>query len=328
MGVPHGIVVLDKPAGITSRDAVDHACKRLKTREIGHCGTLDPLATGVLVLVVGRARRLQELLAKSRKVYRARIRLGATSVTDDAEGPITMREPAPTPPTEEQVRTAAARFVGEIEQRPPRYSAVKVDGERLYDLARRGEGIDAPMRKVRVYSLEVTNYQWPDVELVVESAGGTYVRSIARDLGEVLGTGGYLAQLARTASGGFQQAEATQLEALDVQHVLPLENALRHFPRIDIAASQALRLGNGAVVRAELPPLALAGDETLFGWVNGHAVALLKKAGPQRVRSQRLLITAPELQKLADEELAAGPKQGDAWSASGGAASYADDERR
>lgn len=323
MAVPHGIVVLDKPAGITSRDAVDHACKRLKTREIGHCGTLDPLATGVLVLVIGRARRLQELLAKSRKVYAARIKLGATSVTDDSEGPITETNPLPPPPTEEQVRSGAARFVGEIEQRPPRYSAVKVDGERLYDLARRGEGIDAPMRKVTVYELQVTAYQWPFIDLTVASAGGTYVRSIARDLGAQLGTGGYLAQLARTESGGFRQSEATTLEQLGPEHVLPLENALRHFPRVDIAASQALRLGNGAAVRAEVPPLSLADDSPVFGWVNGHAVALLAKAGPQRVRSSRLLVTLPELQRLADEELAAAPQQ-----AQRERASYDDDERR
>lgn len=322
MGVPHGIVVLDKPVGITSRDAVDHACMRLKTREIGHCGTLDPLATGVLVLVIGRARRLQELLAKSRKVYIARIRLGATSVTDDAEGPISVREPTPAPPAEELVRTAAARFIGEIEQRPPRYSAVKVDGERLYDLARRGVGIDAPIRKVRVYDLQVTAYHWPDVEMTVTSAGGTYVRSIARDLGEMLGTGGHLAQLARTESGGFKQSEATTLEALGPEHVLPLENALRHFPRIDIAAAQAVRLGNGAVVRAEVPVQSLISEEPLFGWVNGKAVALLANAGPQRVRSQRLLITLPELEQLAEQEFAAGQQS------SGSGASYSDGERR
>ncbi len=327
MGVPHGIVVLDKPAGITSRDAVDHACKRLKTREIGHCGTLDPLATGVLVLVVGRARRLQELLAKSRKVYGARIRLGATSVTDDAEGPITVRDPMPAPPAEERVVEAASRFVGEIEQRPPRYSAVKVDGERLYDLARRGEGIDAPMRKVRVYELKVTSYRWPDLELTVASAGGTYVRSIARDLGEMLGTGGHLAQLCRTESGGFRLDEATALDALGPQHVLPLENALRHFPRVDIAAAQAARLANGAAVKVDLPPLALQGDEHLFGWVNGHAVALLTRAGPQRVRSQRLLITVEELEQLANAEFAGG-SGGPGPAGGAGGASYADDERR
>src|SRR6185369_13701909 len=174
MSAPHGIVVLDKPAGITSRDAVDTACKVLKTREIGHFGTLDPLAKGVLVLVVGRARRLQELLARSRKVYVARIRLGANSETDDAEGPITPVEPLPPPPSHDALVQALAPFRGEIDQRPPRYSAVKVDGERLYDLARRGQGIDAPMRRVKIYEIELTKYAWPDVELRVACAGGTY----------------------------------------------------------------------------------------------------------------------------------------------------------
>jgi tRNA pseudouridine55 synthase len=324
MGVPHGIVVLDKPAGITSRDAVDHACKRLRTREIGHCGTLDPLATGVLVLVVGRARRLQELLARSRKVYEARIKLGASSVTDDAEGPITETTPAPAAPESAAVAAGVAAFVGEIEQRPPRFSAVKIDGERLYDLARRGESVDAPPRKVRVYSIDLLKYEWPEVELRVACAGGTYVRSIARDLGAQLGTGGYLAGLARTESGGFKLAEAAKLDQLGPEHVLPLENALRHFPRIDIAASQALRLGNGAAVHADLPPAALATDETLFGWVNGQAVALLKKQGPHRVRSQRLLVSMDELHRLADAEFAAGDAAGVGVQRAG----YSDDERR
>lgn len=330
MGLPHGIVVVDKPAGITSRDAVDHACKRLRTREIGHCGTLDPLATGVLVLVVGRARRLQELLARSRKVYEARVRLGATSNTDDGEGPITETMPAPTAiPTEEQLRAALSTFVGEIEQRPPRFSAVKIDGERLYDLARRGEVVEPPMRKVTVYSIELLSYAYPDVSLRVASAGGTYVRSIARDLGAKLGTGGYLAQLSRTESGGFKLSEAAALPTLGPEHVLPLENALRHFPRVDIAAAQALRLGNGAVVHADLPATSLAADETIFGWVNGEAVALLKKQGPNRVRSQRLLVSIEELRRLAEAEFASG----DAVAAARAAddlerASYLDDERR
>ncbi len=330
MALPHGIVVLDKPAGITSRDAVDHACRVLRTREIGHCGTLDPLATGVLVLVIGRARRLQELLSRSRKVYEARIRLGATSVTDDAEGPLTETTPLPPPPEEATVRDAMAGFVGEIDQRPPRYSAVKIDGERLYDLARRGEGIDPPARRVTVYTIELLRYAWPDVELRVACAGGTYVRSIARDLGALLCTGGYLAALSRVESGGFKLSEAATIETLGPEHVLPLENALRHFPRIDVAAAQAVRLGNGAVVRAELPTLSLASDETLFGWVNGNAVALLKKAGPNRVRSQRLLVSMEELQRLAEAEFAAGDSAAAAARAGAGAdrASYLDDERR
>jgi tRNA pseudouridine55 synthase len=323
MAVPHGIVVLNKPAGITSRDAVDIACKALKTREIGHCGTLDPLATGVLVLVVGRARRLQELLARSRKVYVGRVRLGATSETDDAEGPLTPTMPEPAAADEATLRAALEKFRGDIEQRPPRYSAVKVEGQRLYDLARRGQGVDAPMRKVRIYEIELQRYAWPDVEIRVACAGGTYVRSIARDLGAALGTGGYLAELCRTESGGFQLSEATAPDALTPAHVLPLENALRHFPRVDIAAAQAIRLANGAAVHAELPAATLATEETIFGWVHGHAVALLKKQGPNKVRSQRLLITVHELQRLAEEELAAGDA-----SPLGIAATYSDDERR
>jgi tRNA pseudouridine55 synthase len=303
MASPDGILVIDKPAGITSRDAVDLACKRLRTREIGHCGTLDPLATGVLVLVVGRARRLQEILSRSVKVYRAEVALGAVSETDDAEGPIHPREEPGEAPPEQRVREAAGIFVGEIEQRPPKFSAVKVAGKRLYDLARKGEAVEAPMRKVRVVSIEVKEYEYPRVVLEIACAGGTYVRSIARDLGDALGTGGYLAALTRTEAGSFRLDQARAPEVIERDDVLPIESALVNFPRIDVAATQARRLANGADVRVQLPILSLEQEEILFGWVHGRAVAILKKVGPAQVRSSRMLVHLDELMELAEEEL-------------------------
>jgi tRNA pseudouridine55 synthase len=302
---PSGILVLHKPAGITSRDAVDFACKRLRTREIGHCGTLDPLATGVLVLVVGRARRLQDLLSRSRKEYAAEIRLGAVSETDDAEGPLhETPDPGP-PPAEEAVRGALRSFVGEIEQRPPRFSAVKVEGKRLYELARKGQDVEPPLRTVRVFSIELLHYEYPVVKVVICCAGGTYVRSIARDLGAALGTGGYLAGLCRTGSGAFTLEHAADPETLDRDDVLPLEEALRQFPRVDIAAAQARRLANGADVVADTGQFSLDQEETIFGWLNQRAVAILKKTAPGKVRSARLLVTPEELYELADQELRA-----------------------
>ncbi len=310
MAIRSGVLVLNKPAGITSRDAVDVACDRLRTREIGHCGTLDPLATGVLVLVVGRARRLQELFSRSVKVYRAKVQLGHTSETDDAEGPLHEVEVSGALPTEEEVRRIAAQFVGEIEQRPPRYSAVKVEGKRMYALARKGAEVEAPLRTVRVFENEVEAYDYPGVQLRVACAGGTYVRSIARDLGEALGTGGYLEQLCRTESGGFSVEQAVSPDAVEESHILSLEEALSSFPRVDIAGSQARRLANGAEVRVDLPVLSLAEEKTLFGWVNGKAVAILKKIGPSRVRSGRMLVLPEELLELADEELRASTSAG------------------
>lgn len=305
MSAPSGILVLDKPQGITSRDAVDLACRNLRSREIGHCGTLDPLATGVLVLVLGKARRLQDLLSRSRKVYRARVKLGADSATDDAEGPVTPREDAAPAPSAEVLHRAVAAFRGEIEQRPPKFSAVKVDGQRLYDLARQGKEVEAPVRTVTVYEIEVESYEWPHVELCIACAGGTYVRSIARDLGESLGTGGYLESLCRVESGGFSLDQAVAPETCSRDAVLPLEQALASFPRLDIAATQARRLANGADVRVDLPLMSPAEERGLFGWVHGRAVSLLKKVGPNKVRSQRMLVTVEELIELADAELAA-----------------------
>ena len=305
MTSPSGILVLDKPAGITSRDAVDEACRRLKTREIGHCGTLDPLAKGVLVLVLGRARRLQELLSRSLKVYEARVRLGASSETDDAEGPLHPCEGELSPPSQEVVERVVAGFHGEIEQRPPAYSAVKVEGKRLYAMARKGEKVEAPMRTVRVFEIEVLRYEWPNVDLRIGCAGGTYVRSIARDIGEALGTRGYLRDLVRVGSGGFNQEVAVAPEVVELKDVLPLEDALRDFPSVHIAAMQARRLANGAEVRAELPNLGLDEETHLFGWVHGRAVAMLKKVGPSKVRSARLLVSPERLLELAEEELRA-----------------------
>ncbi len=298
-----GILIVNKPARITSREAVDAACKRLRTKEIGHCGTLDPLATGVLVLVVGRARRLQDLLSRSRKVYLATLRLGGRSETDDAEGPITWVDPEPMAPSEETVRRIAAQFVGEIEQRPPSYSAIKLQGKRLYELARAGTKVDAPARKARVFELEVLEYDFPRVRTRIACAGGTYVRSIARDLGENLGIGGFLESLCRIESSGFDLSRALAPEVVDGSHLLPIEEALPLYPRIDIAAAQVRRLANGAAVHCELPPLRLDQDEQLFGWVNGRAVAWLKRSGVRQVRSNRLLVTPEELQALAEEEL-------------------------
>jgi tRNA pseudouridine55 synthase len=238
-------------------------------------------------------------------VYRAVIRLGAFSETDDAEGPLHPFEPPPTPPSSEALERCVRTFVGEIEQRPPNYSAVKIGGQRLYDLARRGEAVEAPLRTVHVHEIDLEDYSFPEVTLRVSCAGGTYVRSIARDLGEILETGGYLAELSRIESGGFSLREGADLENLQRSDVLPLEQALQQMPRVDIAAMQAKRLANGAVIRADLPPLSLDPDEPLFGWVHGRAVALLKREGPGQVRAGRLLITVDDLKDLAEQELAA-----------------------
>lgn len=209
-----GILNLDKPAGISSAHAVNRV-KRLLPRgtKIGHAGTLDPFATGVLLLLVGKATKLCESLMGQRKGYRATVKLGARTATDDPESPEELVEVVSVP-GEADVRAAAGRFVGAIFQRPPNFSAMKIGGQRAYKLARSGETVELAERTVQVYELRVVTYHWPLVELEIECGRGTYIRSIARDLGEALGTGGYLTRLRRTFIGEYREAEAVTLETL------------------------------------------------------------------------------------------------------------------
>ena len=213
-GTLNGIINLDKPAGMTSARAVD-AVKRLLPRgtKVGHAGTLDPFATGVLLLLVGKATKSCERLMDAPKQYEATVKLGATTETDDPESPETPT-PNVAPVTAAQVQAAARQFVGEILQRPPAYSAMKVGGRRSYDLARKGELVRHEARPVRVYGLEVVEYEWPLIRLRVDCGRGTYVRSLARDIGEALRVGGYLTELRRTRVGPFEAAGAVTPQRL------------------------------------------------------------------------------------------------------------------
>jgi tRNA pseudouridine55 synthase len=199
----NGWLVIDKPQRITSRGALDRVKRWFprKTR-IGHTGTLDPLATGVLVVAIGQATKQAEAVQAMPKVYRAAVRLGCTSDTDDADGTVTETSGCAIP-TEEQITRALPRFLGTILQLPPKFSALKVEGRRAYDLARKGQEVELKPRPVSVYSIRLLRYEWPLVELEIECGKGTYIRSIARDLGEALGTGGMIEQLRRTKVGPF-----------------------------------------------------------------------------------------------------------------------------
>lgn len=214
-----GVINVDKPAGVSSARVVGRV-KRLLPRgiKIGHAGTLDPFATGVLLLLVGKATKSCEKLMGQRKGYDATIKLGARTATDDPES---SEEPTAVAaiPTERQIRLAAQAFVGEIEQRPPIFSAMKIDGQRAYKLARRGERVEMKSRKITVYSLDVLQYTWPVVNVRIECGRGTYIRSIARDLGDALATGGYLTELRRTFIGGFTVDQSVTLEKLSADGV-------------------------------------------------------------------------------------------------------------
>ena len=211
-GSTSGILVLDKPAGISSAGAVSRV-KRLLPRgtKIGHAGTLDPFATGVLLLLIGKATKLCEKLMDEPKRYETTIKFGATTATDDPESAEETREVV-RPPTLEQIEVALRPFVGPIQQRPPIYSAIKIGGRPAYDLARKGHDLRMEARTVQVYGITVLKYEWPLLSLRIDCGRGTYIRSIARDLGETLSVGGYLTALRRTRVGPFGVSNGVTME--------------------------------------------------------------------------------------------------------------------
>jgi tRNA pseudouridine55 synthase len=235
-----GLVVVDKPGGITSHDVVARVRRLAGTRKVGHAGTLDPLATGVLVLGVDRATRLLGHLTLTDKRYDATLRLGVATTTDDAEGDV-VSEAATDHLTEADVRAALATQVGVLEQVPTAVSAVKVDGKRAYERVRAGEEVELRPRRVTVHELVVHAVSGPEVTISVHCTSGTYIRAIARDVGRLLGVGGHLTALRRTAVGPFGLDEARTLDDLaDDFSVLPIADAARStFPSVDLDPGEA-----------------------------------------------------------------------------------------
>lgn len=254
-----GFLNLNKPPGLTSHDCVARVRKLLRMKRVGHGGTLDPAATGVLPIAVGRATRLLQYLSHQ-KVYRATIRFGLITETDDLEGAVISATPVPWL-TLAYVEAALPPFIGAIQQVPPRYSAIQVGGKRLYDRARAGEQIEVPVRTVEIQRIQVLDWQsgdFPELEVMITCGTGTYIRSIARDLGAALGTGGTLAMLMRTASSGFQLADSLTLETLAAQiesaafQPIPPEAVLLHHPAIELDATQAKQWSLGQRIPKEL----------------------------------------------------------------------------
>ncbi len=245
-----GILNIDKPAGITSHDVINRVRRVAQMRRVGHAGTLDPLATGVLLVCLGRATRLVEYLTGQPKTYEAVIRMGQTTDTYDAEGTITAEHSIAF--TEADLAPALTQFRGEIEQVPPMYSAVKQDGQPLYKLARQGKEVARPSRRVTIYELGILDWQPPLLSLRITCSKGTYIRSLAHDLGEVLGCGGHIAALRRTAVGSFTLDTAVSLDDLTPDnlgnYLLPMDTAVSHLPRLDLPELDANRLLMGQTV--------------------------------------------------------------------------------
>ncbi len=275
-----GLVLVDKPSGLTSHDVVARVRRLAGTRKVGHAGTLDPMATGVLVVGINRATRLLGHLMLTEKTYDATIRLGESTVTDDAEGELVAAVEAGEldPAT---VREALRGFVGEIQQVPTSVSAVKVDGRRAYQRVRAGEDVDLPARTVTIHDLSVhevrSHDRVTDVAVSLRCSSGTYVRAVARDLGRRLDVGGHLVALRRTAVGGFTASESRTLDQLsDDFEVHPIaEAARRSFPAVDLSSGQADDVRFGRPLAADLggsdPVAVFAPDGEFLALYAAHA---------------------------------------------------------
>jgi len=280
-----GILVIDKPAGLTSHQVVGRVRRVLGTRKVGHAGTLDPMATGVLIVGVNRATRLLGHLALHDKEYRATIRLGRSTSTDDAEGEPTGGAPAGTLGADE-IERAMAPLRGEIMQVPSTVSAIKVDGRRAYARARAGEEVQLAARPVRVTRFEATavasSGDFCDVDVEVECSSGTYVRALARDLGATLGVGGHLTRLRRTRIGGYGLNSAIELDALEpTTPLMTMAAAARlSFPVVEVGPDEARDIGFGRSLAIDIPssPTGVVGPEgdllALYG-VGGRPIAVL-----------------------------------------------------
>jgi tRNA pseudouridine55 synthase len=275
-----GALVVDKPVGMTSHDVVQAIRNGTNLRRAGHTGTLDPRASGVLVILVGPAVRLSEYVSASDKRYQAIIRLGGSTDTFDAEGMVTPTVD-PVNVTEAQFEEALKTFIGEIEQTPPPYSAVKVQGRKAYEMAREGEEVELAPRKITVHHLEVLEWTPPEVVIDVHCSSGTYVRSLANDLGVMLGCGAYLVGLRRTKSGRFSLRDAVPLRKLQeaftagnwYQYLIPAAEALGDWPAVELNPDEVegVRHGHRVKVVGEPTETKVRGVST-----QGELVALME----------------------------------------------------
>lgn len=265
-----GILNINKPPGLTSHDVVARVRRLTGQRKAGHTGTLDPMAEGVLVVCLGQATRLIEFMQDRPKQYRGTIRFGITTNTLDADGEVITRQDASLL-TEKQLRQILPKFVGEIEQIPPLFSALKKDGQPLYKLARAGRAVEVAPRRIVIYQLKWVSWTPPDLTLDITCSAGTYIRALARDLGQAAGPGAHLAALVRTANGNWSLDQAISLTRLETeinekpliwpeQYLQPLDQAVAHLPQVTLTAAAAIKVGYGQAIEletsnmADLPP--------------------------------------------------------------------------
>ncbi|HUQ26737.1 MAG TPA: tRNA pseudouridine(55) synthase TruB [Burkholderiales bacterium] len=283
-----GALLLDKPLGVSSNFVLQRAKKLLAAGKAGHAGTLDPLASGLLIALFGEATKFAGLLLDSEKEYAAKLKLGETTATADAEGKVL--KTCPVEASAGDVRDVLKKFEGEIEQVPPMHSALKREGVPLYKLARRGETVERAARRVRILELALQGYDSPFVEIRVRCSKGTYIRTLAEDIGAALGCGAHLAGLRRTGSGRFRVDEAVALEALEAMgpaerraRLLPVDSLLSQLPRVELDAASEVRLRNGQSLQMPALP---EGVSAVYG--PGGALIGLGRAESGILRPLRL----------------------------------------
>lgn len=275
-----GIVVIDKPLGITSHDAVSAMRKRFQTKRVGHAGTLDPLATGVLVMAIGHATRFLQYLPLEPKIYECEVTFGETRNTQDAEGEVTRTADVPADLAAE-IKKHLPTLTGPIEQIPPMYSAVKRQGKPLYFYARQGVEIERDARPVTIHKFELMEVTENRAHLYVECSGGTYVRTLAHDLGELIGCGAYLSGLTRTAVGGFTLEEAAPLDEIRDEEVIPVREALSNIPEFQMNLGQEKLVLNGGEIRAARP---MEGDLVQLVNTAGSTISVAKLNPPYHMQ--------------------------------------------
>jgi tRNA pseudouridine55 synthase len=280
---PEGLLLVDKPSGITSHDAVAQVRRALGTKKVGHAGTLDPMATGLLVIGVGRATRLLRFLGDLPKTYEGTLRLGIETTTLDADGDV-VRQADATGVTDDALHAAMAAKVGRSAQRPPAYSAVKVGGRKLYEAARKGEALEAAPRDIRVDRFDLTSRHDHDVDFVCTVSGGTYVRVLVADVGEAVGSGAHLTRLRRTAIGSFMVDGAAAPDAPGAP--MALERAVAHLPRLVLEEEESKAAANGSI----LAPAGIEGSYAVFA-ADGRLLGIWRDAGAKA--KPEMVLAAP-----------------------------------
>ncbi len=292
-----GFLNLDKPLQWTSHDVVARVRRRLQKltdcKKVGHAGTLDPLASGVLVLCLGQATRLSSYVMHTRKQYQAQISLGQTTTSYDAEGDVTALADADSI-TLADIEQVLPQFIGSIQQVPPMHSAVKIGGQKLYRLARQGKSIERPARPVDVHSIDILAWNSPIIELDIVCGSGTYIRSLAHDIGQALGVGAHLSALRRIASGDFHIRDSISLDKVTedddwLQHIIPPYAALRHQPRLILAASEIQRVRQGQFI----PRRTDFDADQVFAFTHDKRLAAILRPRGQLWKPHKVFLSQP-----------------------------------